>query len=155
MLDDDELITSVIDRIKEEKISAQQSWSDEMQERTQLYFALNDPYLRARELDLRDLRNQVLYHLQDKTRPSFTPSQPAILVAKELFPSTLIQLADSQLVGIALAKGDSHSHSAIIAAEMRLPMLVNLGPTLLKVTESQKLKLDTNKGELVIEPITL
>ncbi|WP_193015981.1 dihydroxyacetone kinase phosphoryl donor subunit DhaM [Proteus sp. FME41] len=155
MLDDDELITSVVDRIKEEKISAQQSWSDEMQERAQLYCALTDPYLRARELDLRDLRNQVLYHLQDKTRPSFTPSQPAILVAKELFPSTLIQLIDSQLVGIALAKGDSRSHSAIIAAEMRLPMLVNLGPALLKVSESQKLKLDTNKSELVIEPITL
>ncbi|MEW4517883.1 dihydroxyacetone kinase phosphoryl donor subunit DhaM [Proteus vulgaris] len=154
MLDDDELIASVIDRIREEKISAQQSWSDEIQERIQLYCALTDPYLRARELDLRDLRNQVLYQLQDKTRPSFTPSQPAILVAKELFPSTLIQLIDSQLVGIALAKGDALSHSAIIAAEMHLPMLVNLGPSLLKITESQKLKFDINKGELVIEPIT-
>ena len=153
MLDDDELITSVIDRIKEKKISAQQSWSDEMQERTQLYCALTDPYLRARELDLRDLRNQVLYHLQDKTRPSFTPSQPAILVAKEIFPSTLIQLEYKKFVGIVLAKGDVLSHSAIIASEMHLPMLVNLGPELLKVTESQMLKLDTNKGELSIEPI--
>lgn len=154
MLDDDELITSVIDRIKEEKISAQQSWSDEMQERIQLYCALTDPYLRARELDLRDLRNQVLYQLQDKTPPTFTPSQPTILVAKELFPSTLIQLVNSQLVGIALAKGDNHSHSAIIATEMGLPMLVNLGATLLNITESQKLILDTNKEELIIEPAT-
>ncbi|MBG3081775.1 dihydroxyacetone kinase subunit DhaM [Proteus mirabilis] len=154
MLDDDELITSVVDRIKEEKINAQQSWSDEMQERIQLYCALTDPYLRARELDLRDLRNQVLYQLQDKTRPAFTPSQPAILVAKELFPSTLIQLTDSPLVGIALAIGDSRSHSAIIATEMHLPMLVNLGPTLLKVTESQKLKIDINKGELIIESLS-
>lgn len=154
MLDDDELITSVVDRIKEEKINAQQSWSDEMQERIQLYCALTDPYLRARELDLRDLRNQVLYQLQDKTRPAFTPSQPAILVAKELFPSTLIQLTDSPLVGIALAIGDSRSHSAIIATEMHLPMLVNLGPALLKVTESQKLKIDINKGELIIESLS-
>ncbi|EEG86806.1 hypothetical protein PROPEN_01100 [Proteus penneri ATCC 35198] len=52
-----------------------------------------------------------------------------------------------------LAKGDVLSHSAIIASEMHLPMLVNLGPELLKVTESQMLKLDTNKGELSIEPI--
>ncbi|MGC6751689.1 dihydroxyacetone kinase subunit DhaM, partial [Escherichia coli] len=69
-----------------------------MKERIQLYRTLSDPYLRARELDLRDLRNQVLYHLQQKTPPKFTPSQPSILVAKELFPSTLIQFDATQLL---------------------------------------------------------
>ncbi|MCS6742865.1 hypothetical protein NOM94_23810, partial [Acinetobacter baumannii] len=74
MLDDEELLTNVIDRIKTDNVSAQQSWTNEMKERIQLYRTLSDPYLRARELDLRDLRNQVLYHLQQKTPPKFTPS---------------------------------------------------------------------------------
>lgn len=154
ILDDDELITSVITRIKSEKISAQQSWSDEMQERIRLYSSLNDPYLRARELDLRDLRNQVLYHLQEKACPNIPPSQPVILVAEELFPSTMIQLSQAPLLAIALAKGDSRSHSAIIAAEQRIPMLVNLGIKLLDVVGSQTLILDTHNAELIIEPVT-
>ncbi len=153
MLDDEELLTNVIDRIKTDNVSAQQSWTNEMKERIQLYRTLSDPYLRARELDLRDLRNQVLYHLQQKTPPKFTPSQPSILVAKELFPSTLIQFDATQLLAITLAKGDSCSHSAIIATQMGLPMLVHLGDGLLKIKEAQELTLDLKSSELIIGSI--
>ncbi|MEX5486869.1 hypothetical protein IC611_20395 [Proteus mirabilis] len=151
MLDDEELLTNVIDRIKTDNVSAQQSWTNEMKERIQLYRTLSDPYLRARELDLRDLRNQVLYHLQQKTPPKFTPSQPSILVAKELFPSTLIQFDATQLLAITLAEGDSCSHSAIIATQMGLPMLVHLGDGLLKIKEAQELTLDLKSSELIID----
>ena len=95
-----------------------------MQERTQLYCALSDPYLRARELDLRDLRNQVLYHLQDK-HAQVSPSQPAILVAKAFI-----------IFFLCFSKGDSLSHSAIIAANA-LTDVSQFGTALLNVAESQ------------------
>lgn len=150
ILDDDDLLSSVTDRIKQDKLSAQQSWSDEMQERTQQYRDLTDPYLRARELDLRDLRNQVLYHLQNKTRPSYVPSKPAILIAKEIYLSTLIQVESHKLLAIGLAEGDYRSHSAIIASEMKKPMLVNLGAELLTIKDAQMLKFDIQNSELTI-----
>lgn len=149
MLDDEELIETVVDRIKNDKLSAQQSWSDEMKERVQIYRALNDPYLRARELDLRDLRNQVIYHLQNKSHPSFTPSQPSILIAKELFPSTLLQLDSSKLIGIALAKGDTKSHSAIIATAMKIPMLINLGKELMSIKPEVEMTINFDTASLI------
>ncbi len=47
MLDDEELLTNVIDRIKTDNVSAQQSWTNEMKERIQLYRTLSDPYFES------------------------------------------------------------------------------------------------------------
>lgn len=148
MLDDEELIASVIERIKSNKLSTQQAWFDEMQIRAQTYQNLHDPYIRARELDLRDLCNQVLYHLQQKIKPIFKSSHPVILIAEELFPSTVIKLARDKILGIALAKGDHRSHSAIIASELQLFMLVKLGEDLLNVQHNQKLILEPSQNAL-------
>ncbi|MEQ4925504.1 dihydroxyacetone kinase phosphoryl donor subunit DhaM [Proteus hauseri] len=148
MLDDDELITSVIERIKSGKLSTQQAWFNEMQIRAQTYRDLHDPYIRARELDLRDLCNQVLYHLQHKVKPSFKSSQPVILIAEELFPSTVITLERDSILGIALAKGEHRSHSAIIASEAQLFMLVKLGEDLLKIKHNQIVILEPSQSSL-------
>lgn len=153
MLDDDDLINSVIHRIKQHQGNIQQCWVAEMQDRIAQYWELSDPYLRARELDLRDIRNQVLYHLQHKALPTDEPNQPSILIAKEIFPSTLIRLKHHLWQAIALASGDYRSHSAIIATEMHLPMLVNVGDKLLNIHHGQMLKLDFKKSELKVNTV--
>ena len=139
MLDDEELLTNVIDRIKTDNVSAQQT--NEMKERIQSPLPVLTVILFESMEQIFVIRNRP-YHLQQKTPPKFTPSQPSILVAKVVIPSTLIQFDATQLLAITLAEGDSCSHSAIIATQMGLPMLVHLGDGLLKYKEAQELTLD-------------
>ncbi|WP_258961402.1 PEP-utilizing enzyme, partial [Klebsiella pneumoniae] len=84
---------------------------------SQQYRHLDDAYLQARYIDIEDILHRTLRHLneRDEALPQF--SAPSILVADDIFPSTVLQLNAEQVKGICLQAGSELSHGAIIARQ--------------------------------------
>lgn len=115
--------------------------------------ALADPHLRARAADLRDLERQVLRVLAGEAIDA-GPRLPehAIVLADELLPSDFLRLDASRLAAIAMARGGSTSHVAILAAARGIPTLVAAGAAVLGIAPGTPLILDAEAGVLHIDP---
>ena len=113
---------------------------------------MEDPYLRARAIDIRDVAGRVLGQLLGAEARVAT--EPGIVVADELTPGAVADLDPSTVWGIATARGGTLDHAAIVAGALGIPLIVGLGPPLLSVAEGAMLALDGDAGAVTIEPDT-
>ncbi|MEQ1955650.1 phosphoenolpyruvate--protein phosphotransferase [Mesorhizobium sp. CN2-181] len=127
---------------------ADQAWRAALDAEIAGYEASDDDYFRARSADLKDIRQQVL----DVLVPASDLSLPAgvILVGDDIGPTRFLAVDWSQGGGIALAKGSSASHVAMLARARGVPMVVGLGP----VPSDFKLPafLDAEHGHVLLGP---
>jgi phosphoenolpyruvate-protein phosphotransferase len=114
---------------------------------------LEDPRLRERAADLRDLERQVLAVLAGEEPPAaLTLPEGAIVVAEEILPSQLLNLEADKLAGLVMAAGGPTSHVAILAAARGLPALVAMGAAVLQISPGTALVLDADAGQLLVNP---
>lgn len=114
--------------------------------------AMNDPYIRERAMDIKDLGHRVLCHLlQNETRHKKVPER-AILFAEEVTASMLAELPKEQLRGVVSFKGSSNSHAAIMARAMGIPALMGVDDIPLLQLEGQSIIIDGYAGNLLVCP---
>lgn len=148
LLDDPDLQQAAYTRIVQQQCSAEQAWRQEMEAIIEDYRALDDEYMRARELDVRDMLRRTLSHLQQQPLLPITLAAPSILVMDELMPSDVVMLDRRLVLGICLSGGNALSHSAILAKAMGIPMVVGMNDCLSKTRSGQKAMLDAARGVL-------
>jgi len=112
--------------------------------------ASENPYLRDRALDLRDLGDRLLTELTGADPGGITLAGPAVLVAAELTPSRLLGLDRAKVLGLVLAGGAGTSHTAILARSFGIPCVVC--PEALRVAEGETLTVDGDRGLVVPDP---
>ncbi|TQI82314.1 phosphocarrier protein HPr /phosphoenolpyruvate--protein phosphotransferase /dihydroxyacetone kinase DhaM subunit [Serratia fonticola] len=148
LLDDPDLQQAAYTRIAQQRCTAEQAWQQEMEQIAADYRALDDPYLRARELDVRDILRRTLSHLQQQPIPAITLNEASILVMDELMPSEVVMLDRRMVLGICLSGGNALSHTAILAKAMGIPMVVGMNECLTQTRSGQKAMLDAARGVL-------
>ncbi|RJF54149.1 dihydroxyacetone kinase subunit DhaM [Serratia inhibens] len=148
LLDDPDLQQAAYTRIAQQQCSAEQAWRQEMEAIIEDYRALDDEYMRARELDVRDMLRRTLSHLQQQPLQPITLTVPSILVMDELMPSDVVMLDRRLVLGICLSGGNALSHSAILAKAMGIPMVIGMNDCLSKTRSGQKAMLDAARGVL-------
>jgi len=112
---------------------------------------LDDPYLRARAVDVRDVAQRVLAALAGAA-PAGVPDEPGIVVAEELTPSAVAHLDPARAWGIATARGGTLDHAAIVAGALGIPYVIGLGAALETVAEGSTLAVDGDAGLVEVEP---
>ena len=150
LLDDPELIGAAEADIEAGR-SAGRAWQRSLETQAAELARLDDPRLRERAADLRDLERQVLLALAGAEEQHALPER-AILIAEELLPMQLVLLDRSRIAGIAMAGGGPTSHVAILAAAAGIPALVALGPDVLRVTDGTILVLEADARRLQVNP---
>lgn len=148
LLDDPGLQQAAYARIAHRQCCAEQAWRQELKAIAEKYRALADDYMRARELDVRDMLRRTLSHLQRQPLPSIGLKAPSILVMDELMPSDVVMLDRRLVLGICLSGGNALSHSAILAKAMGIPMVVGMHHCMSKTRSGQKAMLDAARGVL-------
>ncbi|CNK39656.1 dihydroxyacetone kinase phosphoryl donor subunit DhaM [Yersinia alsatica] len=151
LIDDEELHLAMDKRIEQQLVGAESALQDELMAMVADYQALDDDYLRVRELDIRDILNRTLGHLTGLPPVPLSVSSEILLLAEELFPSQMVGLNPQQVKGICLSKGHIMSHSAILAKELDIPMLVGAVGCLEASRNGQKALLDTAIGILKLQ----
>ena len=153
MLEDPELLDAVRTAIEEQCINAESALSDAAEMYAQMLEALDDEYLSARAVDVRDVATRVLRILLGVAEsPTAGLTVPSIILARDLTPSDTVMLDKSLVLGFCTAEGGATSHTAILARGLGLPAVVGAGPDVLEIADGATLVLDGSEGTLLVEP---
>lgn len=113
---------------------------------------MEDPYLRERAADMRDIGRRLLANLTGQAPHTLHLKHPGILIAREILPSDMASLDHEQIRGIITEAGERNSHAVIMAKSLGIPALVGVRGALKKVAPEDHLILDANSGLLHINP---
>ncbi|MHB8836404.1 MAG: phosphoenolpyruvate--protein phosphotransferase [Candidatus Methylomirabilia bacterium] len=113
---------------------------------------MEDPYLRERAADIRDIGRRILAHLAGRGTPDPALSADGILVAAELLPSDMAALDPTRVRGIVTERGEPTSHAAIMARSLGIPALMGVKGALRGIASGNRLILDANSGCVYINP---
>ncbi|QUX97100.1 phosphoenolpyruvate-protein phosphotransferase PtsP [Marinomonas sp. CT5] len=124
ILDDNSIAGEVVRKINEGNW-AQGALRQVIQTHIQQFNRMDDPYLRERASDLRDLGRRILSHLQEKA-PNIIErfSEPSIIVGEELTASMLGEIPIDKIKGLVSVMGSGNSHVAILARAMGIPTVM-------------------------------
>lgn len=147
MLEDDALSAPVLAAIGG-GATAHDAWSAALDAEISGYEEAEDAYFRARSADLRDIRERVLRALSDDAGLVAPPG--AILCGDDFAPTLFLETDWSKGGGIALAKGSSASHVAMLARARGVPMVVGLGKNIAGLVGLALL--DAEHGGIVLDP---
>jgi len=111
-----------------------------------------DPVFQARAADVDDVVDQVRRALHGLSDVPVLPSQPSIVVARDLAPSQTAGLDRALVVGFATEQGTATAHTAILARALGLPAVVGIPGLLEAVADGQALLLDGDEGTLLVDP---
>ncbi|NQZ21260.1 MAG: phosphoenolpyruvate--protein phosphotransferase [Colwellia sp.] len=114
--------------------------------------ALDDPYLRERGSDIRDLGNRLLLNLQKSNNGTQQLPDKFILVAEEVTASMLAQYQHKGLKGIVSLAGSNNSHAAILARALGVPAIMGIDNIPLSRLHQKEGIIDGYSGELFIQP---
>ena len=152
LLDDPELLESVQAHVQSGQ-STVRAWKTTIDERAETIAALNDPLLAARASDLRDVGKRVLsliLGIKGAERP--LPSNPVVIVARELSPSDTASFDPERVLGFGIVEGGPTSHIAILARALGLPAIVGVDESMLALEENTPVILNGNDGTLTVNP---
>jgi phosphotransferase system enzyme I (PtsI) len=153
MLDDPELINTVKKRVEDELIGVEQALHETAEGYAQQLEAINDEYLSARALDIRDVTSRCLRNLLGLTdSPAEKLKTPSIIVAQDLTPSDTVLLNKDLVLGFCTAEGGSTSHTAILARGLGIPAVVGAGEEVKEIKDGQALVIDGDAGKVSIDP---
>jgi multiphosphoryl transfer protein len=150
LVDDDALLEPALAAIAG-GAAAEHAWHDAAGEAAERFRGLDDPLLRERAADVLDVGRRVVAAVTGEEAPA-GPSEPGIVVARELTPADTAGLDPALVLGIATARGAATAHAAILARALGLPAVVGLGDAVLGVADGTALLLDGDAGTLLVDP---
>ena len=130
--------------------SAQDAWTQTLNEEVFRFEKADDAYFRGRASDLVDLKQQVLSYIHGETAAMPPLLQDAIVIADDLSPSDFARLDFRYCRGIALTQGGVNSHVALLARSRGIPMLVGLKSVAAK--PDTMVILNAVDGQLIVSP---
>ena len=152
MLQDPELIKTVKSRVDSELINVETALYETAESFALQLEAIDDEYLSARALDIRDVTSRLLRNLLGlKDSPADGLKIPSIITAQDLTPSDTVLLNKDYVLGLCTEVGGSTSHTAILARGLGIPAVVGAGEPLRKIKTGDKLVIDGDAGEIIID----
>jgi phosphotransferase system enzyme I (PtsP) len=143
---------------KEVKEKLQQGWNAQSALKLVIdnyivqFEALDDPYLRERASDIRDLGNRVLFNLQQQVQTNNTLPDEFILAAEDVSATMLAEYQHKGLKGIVSLCGSNNSHAAILARALNLPAIMGVESISLGQLDKKVVIVDGYSGEIFISP---
>ncbi len=154
VLDDPTLLDEVNRGIAERRRNAEAAFHEVAGKYADALAAVDDDYLRERAADVRDVAHRVLNNLMGVASASDLSrlTEPVIVVAPDLSPSTTAVLDRTKVLGFATDGGGQTSHTAIMARKLRIPAVVGLWQATRHVRSGEYALLDGHSGTLILNP---
>jgi len=151
MLDDDELLRTVRERIRDDHESAAHALTSVLQQHRERLAESDDAYLQERTNDLHDLEARLLRALQrGKTADTISPD--SIVVAERLTAADIIRFSQDGMRGCVTTHGGATSHAAIIARALNVPAVVGAEGATEAVAARARAIVDGRRGRLIVQP---
>ncbi|AUX21724.1 phosphoenolpyruvate-protein phosphotransferase [Sorangium cellulosum] len=151
LLADPALVGAAVERIERDRCTAAWAFGQAIEAAVSIYQQLDNPYLRAREADVRDVGDAVLRALLGGAAAALPEGPPAIVVADDLTPSEAARLDASRVLGVIDRRGGPSSHAAILLRGAGIPAVAGAAALVPEAGGAQA-ALDGATGEIWIDP---
>jgi phosphoenolpyruvate-protein phosphotransferase len=153
MVSDPSFADKVAQKIEFEQVNAEWALA-EVQEELQARFAsFDDPYLRERAVDVKDVATRVQTNLQGVSHHDLSEiTHDVIILAEDLTPSDTIQFNRRPIVGFATQAGGRTSHTSIIAKSLFMPAIIGVPRLTSVIDDDEMIIVDGYEGTLVVNP---
>jgi phosphotransferase system enzyme I (PtsP) len=123
-----------------------------IKEHVQVFENMDDPYMRERAEDVRDLGRRILRFIQKgRHKPPPYPER-TVLVGDEITATMLAEAPVDRLVGVISAKGSTSLHVAILSRALGIPAVVGVKDLPVARLEGQPLIADGYNGRVYVAP---
>ena len=151
MLESDTLIDGTLARIQKGDW-APGALRETIAEHARVFDAMEDPYLRERGSDVRDLGRCILMRLQNLTAAPVQYPEHTILVGDELSAMQIADVPRERLAGVVSTMGSGSSHVAILARGMGVPAVMGVSDLPVGRVEGRELVVDGYRGRVYVAP---
>jgi phosphotransferase system enzyme I (PtsI) len=153
LLRDPALVGKVQSLIRDRRVNACEALARALDEYTELFARISDPYLRERLADIRDVVNRITAQIVFQDAPQDLPGQePVVLVAPEILPSQAVMFERLPVAGIVTEVGGTTGHAAILARALGIPAVTGLRGLLRELHSGDLVVLDGREGHLIVNP---
>ncbi len=151
-----EIAAQVKQHLSHELVNVEQALDSVIGKLVDRMCQIEDAYLRQREQDIRDVGVRMMRHLTGAPRFSDMPlPRDAVIVARELLPSEMVELSQSGLAAIVTEHGGKDSHTAILARSLGIPAVTGLPAIMSQIRAGIHLLVNGETGEVTIAPSDL
>jgi phosphotransferase system enzyme I (PtsP) len=151
LLGSDSLMADTLQRIRAGNW-APGAWRDTIAERARVFDRMEDPYLRARAEDIRDMGRRVLIWLQTEVKASRQYPQRCILVGEAVGITEIVAVPGDRLVGVVSQHGSALSHTAVLARALGIPAVVGLAALPIGRLDGREAVVDGDQGRVYLQP---
>ncbi|HET7728810.1 MAG TPA: phosphoenolpyruvate--protein phosphotransferase [Usitatibacter sp.] len=155
LLDDAAFTDAPREIIREQHCNAEWALRVQLDELMAQFSDIDDPYLKAREDDVRQVAERVLGALAgSKRRIAMKPvkEDASILVARDLSPADVILFREHPFAAFVTDLGGATSHTAIVARSMNIPAIVALHHSRQMIREDELIIVDGTQGVVIVNP---
>lgn len=153
LLEDSMLVEQTVRTIRENQFAADWAFNKVLQNLLETFHRIEDPYLRERGHDLRQIGHRVLENLAGRPVDSVAAIRdPVIIVAHDLSPADTAQILKSPILGFATDVGSRTSHTAITARSLGIPAVVGVEGATEEYRFAETVIVDGEEGVVVFDP---
>tara|TARA_R110001583_G_scaffold767_5_gene7116 strand:- start:821 stop:2542 length:1722 start_codon:yes stop_codon:yes gene_type:complete len=153
LLEDEELEEDIIAYMRKNKCTADFAINSVVEENAQMLQELEDPYLRERAADFRDIGNRLLKNVLGIELINLSDiAEEVVLVANDLTPSETAQINLDKVLGFITDIGGRTSHTSIMARSLEIPAIVGTNDITKRVKNGDMIILDALNNKIIINP---
>jgi len=151
MIEDAGFGERIRDRIRNDRFGAQLALRIVSDEYGDQLRSINDAHIQEKAADLQDVSEQLLSALSDKLPPFEVPHN-AVIVASEIWPTSVLSLAEKNPVAIVTEAGGWTSHAFILARELGIPAISGVKDVDQRLSTGDQVIVDAIKGNVTFSP---
>jgi phosphotransferase system enzyme I (PtsI) len=153
LLEDEDLFDEVVELIEDDQITAENALEQGINGYCEMLSNLDDPYLRERAADLRDIGKRWLYNIAKLPILDLsTLPKDSIVIARDLTPSDTAQLDLDNVLAFVTDIGGKTAHSSIMARSLEIPAIVGTGNITSLATNGENIIVDALSGDVILDP---
>ena len=147
MLNSSRLIGGIEKIIVEDRRNAEAAVMAEVSNIAQEFAAMEDPYLRTRAQEVREVGHRIIRNLTRTDFASFDSlPKDSIILAEEITPADTALMDPARVAGFASVLGGAEGHTAIMARSLGLPAVVGV----LVVPDLGPAQPEQRAGEMIV-----
>ncbi|HLW27419.1 MAG TPA: phosphoenolpyruvate--protein phosphotransferase [Kiloniellales bacterium] len=153
MLRSGQLREGVERRVREERQNAEAALAAEIEQILTIFDAIDDPYLRSRGDEVRQVGQRILRHLTDRAYQGFDRlSRNSLVIAEEVTPADTALMDPKRVIGFASVLGGAEGHTAVMARSLGLPAVLGVPELLRHGRSGAMMIIDGDEGLVIIDP---
>ena len=153
MLKSNSLLGAVEQRMKRELLNAEAAVMAEIGEISKNFAEMDDPYLRARSQEVREVGLRIVRNLTKTEYGGFEHlATGSIVIAEEITPADTALMDPKRIGGFATDLGGAEGHTAIMARSLGIPAVLGVTGLFAGIKTGDTVLVDGSNGRVIVNP---